>query len=154
MGTFALRASLTGAVVLALAGGGCGDDDSPDRPPQDDATEIRELVRTLQSDYVEGAAESYCSKLTAAGRAQVVRFGRAYRQGTTCESVIATSSQLARRTDTEQRPTKVLAVSVTGDRATIRVSDGGRPPQRIRLVKRDGAWKVPDPGFDVALPVD
>jgi hypothetical protein len=48
----------------------------------------------------------------------------------------------------------VLSVRVDGDRATARVSDGGRPSQPMTFVKIDGDWKLPDPGLRAALSGD
>jgi hypothetical protein len=129
------------------ASGNGGDATRDDAVPRSDAGQIRQLLADAQLDYLEGNAEAYCARLTAAGRAQVANFGRAYQQGDTCQEVIRKTSATAGETGLKQKPTKLLSVKVNGDIAVAQVSDGGRPPQPLRFVKHADGWKIPNPGF-------
>ena len=163
---------LVALLSLTLAAGtaacGSGDNDGGAKAEADNATvssdgapaaanrgndkaQLRQLLDDLQADYIAGRAEAYCSRLTAAGREQFAEVARDYEHGETCEDFVTVTSKLTRESVVKQLPTVVLGVRVNGDRATLRVSDGGRPPQNMKFVKIGGEWKLPDPGVRSAL---
>jgi len=128
------------AVVIA-----CGDDGGA---IGDDRAQIEQVLDGVQADFVSGDSDAYCAKLTARARAQVAEYGRLSERGRTCEETIRKGSQLTRDAGIVQRLTKLLSVRVHGDRAVAKVSNGGRPPEPMRFVRRGGDWKIPDTGYD------
>lgn len=116
-----------------------------------DKEQVRWLLDALQADFIAGDATGYCSKLTAAGRKQLADVSKSFGRGPSCVEYIAQTSKMTRESGIEQRPTELLSVRIRGNRAVATVSDGGRPPEPLVFVKRDGRWKLPDPGVKEAL---
>jgi hypothetical protein len=112
--------------------------------------QIRYLLGALQSNYIVGKAAAYCSSISAAGRKQIAAVARQFGHGSTCEDFVTVTSKLTRdaKDQVKQKPTVLQSVRVDGNRAVAKVSDGGRPPIPMVFVKRDGRWKLLDPGFD------
>jgi hypothetical protein len=114
-----------------------------------DEQQIRQVLRGIQEDFdnVDGAA--FCDKVVESDQREIVRFGRNYNKGKTCVEVIETTGAEARATGVEQRPTVPLSSpQVTGDRARVRVSNGGRPPEWMAFRKVEGEWKIVDSGLE------
>jgi hypothetical protein len=103
----------------------------------------------LQADADAGRGDRYCAALTKAGRAQVERNSIFATDGASCQDAIAREARILRKTNTNtiSKPVKIVSVEVDGDSATIMVSDEGRAPSAVRLLKVDGKWKLPDPGY-------
>lgn len=136
------------AAMDTQQGGDAGAGSAADPAPVGDRGQIRRLLDEAQAAYIAGDGSGYCEMLTASGQEQIVRFAKAYGVADTCEQFIATTSQATKNAGIKQKPTKILAIKLDGDRARATVSDGGRPPQPFAFVKQEGVWKIPDPGFD------
>lgn len=167
MGRIRLRTAARGCVAaltaaaLATGTAACGSDEGGDAgtgqakskgpTPKpltgNDEQQVRQLVKNVQIYFIKGDGENYCESLTAAGRKMVGEVGRPYRMGNTCEEFISRTAELTRKAKVKQKPTKLLAVQVRGDKAIAIVSDGGRKAQPVDLVKINGEWKIPDPGI-------
>jgi hypothetical protein len=162
------------AAVAATCAASCGSEDngSDDPPspvaatqdetsgqtsPQDAARtgslddQIRYVIKRIQDTYVAGDATGFCSTLTAAGRKQYADVAKEFGHGSTCEEYVTVTSAMTRKAKVKQKPTVLIAVHRKGDRAIATVRDGGRPPMPMIFVKRDGEWKLPDPGIKAAL---
>lgn len=158
------RASACALVGAALIFGACGseDDDGGAQAGSSEAgggsefvatgsdeQQIRQVLRGIQEDFdnVDGAA--FCDKVVEADQREIVQFGRNFNKGKTCVEVIETAAAEARAKDVEQRPTVPLSSpKVNGDRARVRVSNGGRPPEWMAFRKVEGEWKIVDSGLE------
>lgn len=116
-----------------------------------DEDQIRYVIEDLQSDFIVGDGDGYCSNLTAVSRKQIADVARSYQHGKTCQDFVTATSKLTRKVNPKQKPTVVLSVKVDGDRATATVSDGGRDPAPVKFVNQDGSWKVLDRTFKTNL---
>ena len=109
-----------------------------------DEQQIEATLRALRESYNAGDGEAFCAKLTDAGRAEVVTFGRSTGNGRTCATI---TRRFGSATSGGQRPVAVRSVEIDGDRAVVRASGGlsGRAVQALRMSKDGGEWKVVDP---------
>jgi hypothetical protein len=164
--------TVRGVAACALAGaalvtGACGSDDGDDggdgaqaRPATNgesrefvatggDAQQIRQVLHEAQEDFDRGDGEAFCDKLVPADRRDVAAFGRAIGNGTTCVGTIEKTAAEAKAKRIVQKPTVLVArAQVDGDRARMRVSNGGRPPEWMAFRRIGGEWKVVDAGLD------
>jgi hypothetical protein len=152
------------AVALGLSACGSGDDDSGQTSAQSKATtsagesagtpeeQVEAFVVGMQRDFIAGDGESFCKRLTAAGRRDAIRFAEMIGRGSTCEGMVRATAKAGREAGTATPPNKIVSIKITGNRATAVVRTGDRPPAMIKLVNREGRWKLPNPGFTKALP--
>jgi hypothetical protein len=154
-------------VTLGLSACGSGDDSSGQTSDQDKEAaatttagdsqgtpkeEVEAFIVGMQKDFVAGDGESFCDRLTAAGRQDAGKFGQLIGRGSTCETMVRATAQANREGGIPTPPNKIVSIQITGDRATAVVRTGDRPPGKIKLVNQGGQWKLPDPGFTKALP--
>jgi hypothetical protein len=136
-----------GAAAADRGGSGSGDSDFV--ATGSDEQQIRQVLHSVQEDYIEGDGPAFCDKLVAAEQRDVAAFGRNYGMGETCVETIEKASTKARAGGIEQNPTVVVAKPrVDGNQARVRVSDGGRPPEWMTLRKVSGEWRLVDSGLD------
>lgn len=159
-----LAAAAAVALALGLSACGSGDDDSGNAPAQDEPAaattadessgtpkeQVTAFVEGFRRDLIAGDGESFCNRLTAAGRQDAIEFSRQIGRGSTCEGMVRETAKVTRESGTPQPPIKIVSVKIDGDQATVVVRAPGRT-DTMKLVNRNGQWKVPDPGFSKAL---
>jgi hypothetical protein len=106
----------------------------------------------MQKDFVAGDGKSFCDRLTQAGRRDASNFGQLIGRGSTCETMVRQTAKASREAGTPTPPNKIVSIKIAGNRATAVVRTGDQPPATLKLINRDGQWKLPDPGFTKALP--
>ncbi len=151
-------------VAIGMSACGSGDDDSGETSAQSkEATSAGESAGTpeeqveafvvgMQRDFIAGDGESFCNRLTAAGRRDASKFAELIGRGSTCEGMVRATAKASREAGAPTPPNKIVSIKITGNRATAVVRTGDRPPATIKLVNRGGQWKLPNPGFTKALP--
>lgn len=159
----AAACALMGAALIAGACGSDDDDGGSQGAAQADSSgggsefvatgsdsqQIRQVLHGIQEDFDNVDGKAFCDKVVEADQRDIAAFGRNYDKGKTCVDVIETTGAEARAKRVVQKPTKPLAdPQVNGDRARVRVSNGGRPPEWMAFRKVDGEWKVVDAGLD------
>jgi hypothetical protein len=156
---YVLRRTLTAATALALAVAvsACGSDDDNDGADNNEpsGTPTQQVEQTLdqsQQAIIAGDGETYCSSLTAAGRASVAAYGRRTGRGATCAQTIATNARLAKTAGIKQQPTRVLSVKINGNTAIAKITDGGRSATKMRLTRESDGWKRPAPKYPTSIP--
>lgn len=152
-------AAVTLLAAAAVAGGcgGAGDARPPGAAGQDGAgaesstsarseeQRIEAMLLELREDYNAGAARGWCSKLTAAGRGEIRRFGRAMGHGSRCVPIMVRHFDRDDRTGVP--PFDIRSIDVQGSRAIATATGGiaGSVPAAMRLVRRGGEWRVANP---------
>jgi hypothetical protein len=150
---------------LALAGAGCGSESNDgagnagattapndSKQPAGDKEQLTQLVRDMQQAFTQGHGDTYCALLTPAGQAEIVRYAKMLSvPGGTCQAITRTIARQSRAAGLTQEPTRVLAVRVRGQRATVLVRISDRFNSRIRFVKQDGDWLLSSPGLEASL---
>lgn len=137
------------ALVLSLSiAVGCGSDDSSGSASEEDR--VKQIFDDWQDDFTTGKGEETCARLTKSGRDELL----AYRDAAgsidpdaTCPEIVSAIIRATDKAGVKQQPAKAVSVRVDGDKAVAQVSDAGRPPVPVRLVKEDGKWKLPSAGF-------
>jgi hypothetical protein len=140
------------AATFALMAGGCGDDAeggkdanadaAPAPAASPDEAEIRSTFKRFEVAFQNGDGYRACRMLTEAARKEAGKLIGDY----TCERSVAQLGDTAG--DLEQKPSKILSVRFSGDKATASVSDAGRAPVALPFEKEDGKWKIADLGFE------
>lgn len=134
--------------VAALTAAGCNDTEEsaggePAPPP---TAEVRAALTGFEAAFQAGEATKACSLLTPAARARVIELlgsGSGGCRDTLSEAALGFDER-------EQRPFEILDVELDGDRATVTISDAGRPPVPIRVVEAGGEWRVATLGLSRA----
>lgn len=143
-------ATVVSAAALALVlTPGCGSDDS-DGSARSEEDQIKQVFDDWQASFIAGDGEAVCSRLTSSGQQEILAAkGSAPGAGAdaTCEEVVRALVQESNEAGLEQQPSRAVSVKIDGDKATAMVSDAGRAPQPVKLVKQDGEWKLPSAGF-------
>lgn len=142
----ARRRSTAIAAALAVASAvllpACGEDDDPStgksRTAGDPSAEIRAAFKSFEADLQAGKAESACAQMTRAGQQAAARLGGA--DGGSCVKTIQAFAQGAG--ELEQKPSRIVSVTVNGDKAVAKVSDAGRTPVDLPFAKEGGEWKL------------
>jgi hypothetical protein len=136
--------ALVAVLAVAPVAGGCGDSDdgggdanaSVANTPEEQA--LLDANDKLSKAIYAGDAKTYCSGQTAASRRSNARS-----LGSSCEEMVATVAELAkkRRSGVKVSHPKVTAVKVDGNRGTITTwSRIERDSSTFNFVKRDGRW--------------
>ena len=113
----------------------------PTHPYEEPPREIpQEDLYDIQQDFARDRGASVCDDLTPAGRREVLAYGRA---GESCEEAVETIKERLVTRGHQLRSSRLLSVSVDGDRATLLVKDPGRPAYRVPVVIGPGDWKLP-----------
>jgi hypothetical protein len=134
--------------LLLLVAPGCGSDDSGGSASQED--QIKQIFDDWQASFIEGDGDAVCSRMTAAGRREIVAAKQSAPGaglGASCEDVVRAIVRESNEAGLEQQPSRAVSVRIEGDEATAMVSDAGRKPQPVRFVKQGGEWKLPSAGF-------
>jgi hypothetical protein len=117
---------------LALAAGGCGDDEGSD---EDD-------VKSAVKDYAQAIAGSdqprACELITEEAKAQVKQD-----TGKECQSFVTNLASFG--AGQELSDVEASEVSVDGSEATATVKGVGGIELEVDLVKEAGDWKIADP---------
>jgi hypothetical protein len=143
----------TGAVALSAlafaAAPGCGsDDDGGSAASEEDR--IKQVFDDWQASFIAGDGDAVCSRLTASGQQEIVAAKQSAPgagPNASCEEVVRAIVKESNEAGLEQQPSRAVSVRIDGDTATAMVSDAGREPQPVKLVKQDGEWKLPSAGF-------
>jgi hypothetical protein len=142
------------AMVTLVAASGCDDDsgrgdasaDNPSSAPASEEAQVKQTFAALRRAEAQGDGHRFCDLLTQSAQEHVAT--NAFPgQGFSCPKAIAISHKLNELSKIKNRPAKTVAVSIDGRAATAMISDGGRKPVPVKVVKVDGRWKLPDPGF-------
>jgi hypothetical protein len=136
------------AVTLVLPTG-CGSDDS-DGSASSEEDRIKQVFDDWQASFIAGDGDAVCSRLTASGRQEIVAAKQSAPGAgpdASCEDVVRAIVAESKEAGLEQQPSRAVSVRIDGDTATAMVSDAGRKPQPVELVKQDGEWKLPSAGF-------
>lgn len=151
------------AAVLSLAltltltfATGCGSDESSGSGSggsADSGSEeqrIKDVFAQWQEDFTTGKGEETCARLTESGQKELL----AYRDvagnipaDADCAEVVSSIIKNTEEAGVVQQPAKVVSAKIDGNKAVAQVSDAGRPPVPVRLVKVDGEWMLPSAGF-------
>jgi hypothetical protein len=107
-------------------------DEPPRYIPEEDLYDI-------QTDFARGRGESVCDDLTPGGRREVRRYGR---PGENCADAVRTIKDRLVAGGYQLRSSRLLSVTIAGDRATLLVKDPGRPRYRVPSVRGPGDWKL------------
>lgn len=136
------------AVTLALPAG-CGSDDS-DGSAGSEEDRIKQVFDDWQASFIAGDGDAVCARLTASGRQEIVAAKQSAPGAgpdASCEDVVRAIVAESDKAGLEQQPSRAVSVRIDGDTATAMVSDAGRKPQPVELVRQDGEWKLPSAGF-------
>jgi hypothetical protein len=156
--TLTVVATLLTAAIATGCGDGSGDD--PERTAgstEAQSQPVRAAFAAFERAFQAGDGAAACARLTGAARSQLAALrGTADRQPTGAAqsqqaslrgaeedraACPATVRQLARASrDVDQQRTRVLDVAIDGSRATLTVSDGGRAPSTLEMVRLRGEW--------------
>jgi hypothetical protein len=143
------------AVLLLLGLGACGeaDDDGSGSTaktasaPKSEEGEIRIALESLRETFDKGQGVRFCNLLTEAGRERVAT--RAFPgQGFSCRQAIEKFAEFDRLANLKNEPAKTVSVAIDGDVAVATVKDGPRKPYKMKVVREEGEWLIPDAGLD------
>jgi hypothetical protein len=129
--------SLAGfCIVTSTLLAGCGGTETP-------AAQVRSVVGRYYNALESGDGTAACSELTADAREAVVRplrlFTEKPRHSITCAEVFTFYGKAAA---SELRETKLGAVKIDGDSATIAVSVPGETAREAPLEKTAAGWRI------------
>lgn len=140
-------------VACALGVGACGDSDddgsagaattqaADSTSPVSDKSQIRKEMLALQDAFYAGKGKEWCARVTeqaASGTAKAASVDK----NLTCVGAIKQSVPVpVAPRFVKQYRAKILSIKVSGDKATLTVSQSKQPPRRLSFVKQDGTWK-------------
>lgn len=106
---------------------------------------IEATLVELREDYNDGAARAWCSKLAAPGLKEVRGFGRAMGHSRRCAPIMTRHFDREHRTGVP--PFDIISIIVYRPWAVVTATGGiaGRVPAKLRLIERDGEWRLTNP---------
>lgn len=150
------------AVVLGTTVAACGGDDDGDadgaaatttpKKPVGDKAQIEALAVRIHGALASGDGPAVCDNMTAAGRRDVVDYGRAVtRSPGSCSEVVRRIAAVNRSGGVEQERARVVAVRIDGSRAVALVRTPSVSPVPQRYVREDGEWRLRPLGLATAV---
>jgi hypothetical protein len=144
------RIGLAVAVSIALAG--CGRTES-------ESAQVRSVVRQYYAALESGNGAKLCSLMTDEAREQIVRpyrlFQAPLQHSIDCARLVTASATAQAHDATamrELRSTKIGAVTLARNRASVVVTQPGTSPLQAPLVKTPNGWRVSAWFFQQAAP--
>lgn len=109
-----------------------------------DEDRIEAALREARRSFNAGDGPGFCSTLAAAGERQVKEFGSSYRTKGGCAQVV---DRFSGNVERGQLPIEVVAIDVSGSKATARVRGGlaGSGVGSVRFVEEQGEWRIANP---------
>jgi hypothetical protein len=144
------RIGLPVAISIALAG--CGGTES-------ESAQVRSVVRQYYAALESGDGAKVCSLVTDEAREHIARPYRLFRvppqHNIDCARLVTAFAKAQAHDATalrELRRTKIGAVTLIGNRATVIVTEPGTGPLQAPLVKTANGWRVSEWFFHEATP--
>jgi hypothetical protein len=144
------RVAVFFAVSIALIG--CGG-------PQSSSAQVRSVVERFLAALESGNGAEVCSLLTDEAREQIVRslrlFQPALKRGIDCTKLITPNVREQSRDAAalrELKSTKVGAVTLMGNHATVLVTQPSQGPLEAPLVKTAHGWRINELLLPLAAP--
>jgi hypothetical protein len=132
-----IASMLTIGVLLT----GCGSSHETSSPS--DASSVRSVALSFIKASARGAGGMACGLMTSAAQRKTAGDARRLQLGNTCQAAIAEVGRRLRIAGavSEVDDSKITALSITGDRATVTIETGGRSgPGYLRKI--DGRWLI------------